>query len=141
TFSQFFHLKDELRQFWTLKKIWLLPAGIMSGAVIAILPLFIGLICTDKSLADLKFSGTFFTLPSVVATLIIVSWEELWFRGIFVNYCSRYFSAPALSVGIGSLFTLVHLLNPAIDFTRSGPALFFAGSLLTLLYIHFKSIW
>jgi len=42
---------------------------------------------------------------------------------------------------VGVLFTLVHLLNPKISLLQEGPQLFFAGTLLTALYFHYKSIW
>ncbi|MCD6013636.1 MAG: hypothetical protein K0Q79_3498 [Flavipsychrobacter sp.] len=36
---------------------------------------------------------------------------------------------------------LMHAMNPAIDLLKKGPALFFAGALLTILYFYFRSIW
>jgi membrane protease YdiL (CAAX protease family) len=36
---------------------------------------------------------------------------------------------------------LVHLLNPKIDLLKTGPTLFFAGALLTIVYFYFKTIW
>ncbi|MGC9330926.1 MAG: CPBP family glutamic-type intramembrane protease [Bacteroidales bacterium] len=42
-------------------------------------------------------------------TFVIIAWEELWFRGIFLNYCNRNLSVINLSLTIGFLFMLVHL--------------------------------
>ncbi len=72
---------------------------------------------------------------------MIVTWEELWFRGIFLNYSRRYLSPINLSLTIGTLFMLSHTLNPSIDLVRTGPTLFLAGALLTLLYFHYRTIW
>lgn len=36
---------------------------------------------------------------------------------------------------------LVHSINPNIDLLKTGPTLFFAGALLTIVYFYFKTIW
>ena len=36
---------------------------------------------------------------------------------------------------------ILHVMNPEIDLLKSGPTLFFAGALLTLLYFYFRNIW
>ena len=36
---------------------------------------------------------------------------------------------------------LMHILNPKINLLQVGPALFFAGALLTILYFNYKTIW
>ncbi|MCW3103526.1 MAG: Abortive infection protein [Bacteroidetes bacterium] len=74
-------------------------------------------------------------------TLVIISWEELMFRGIVLNFLLKYSSKLYLSIISGLLFMLIHLLNPEINILLQGPNLFFAGVLLTLLYLKFKSIW
>ena len=73
--------------------------------------------------------------------MAIVAWEELWFRGIFLNQCRKKISAINISVTIGLLFMLVHLLNPEISLLTTGPTLFFAGAFLTIVYFYFKTIW
>ncbi|MBL4755636.1 MAG: CPBP family intramembrane metalloprotease [Flavobacteriales bacterium] len=72
---------------------------------------------------------------------MVVGWEELWFRGLFLNYCNKYLSAINLSLTMGLLFMLIHLLNPDINLIKTGPTLFLAGATLTLLYFYFKNIW
>src|SRR5690606_3832395 len=58
-----------------------------------------------------------------------------------LNYCNRRLSSVTLSLATGLLFMLIHLLNPQVDLFQSGPTLFFAGSLLTILYFYYKTIW
>ncbi len=138
--ANIFKLKTEIQTFWSLKKIYLFPIGIAAGGFIAISPVFAGLLTGGTHFSELKFD-TAFTLTSIAVTLAIVAWEELWFRGIFLNYCNRNLSAIYISITIGLLFMLVHLLNPEINLLKTGPTLFFAGAFLTIVYFYFKTIW
>jgi len=135
-----FKLKTEAQAFWSLKKIYFLPIGIITGGIIAISPILAGLLTGATSMNQFKLD-TDFTLTSVFVTLVIVTWEELWFRGIFLNYCNRNLSAIHISITIGFLFMMVHLFNPEINLLRTGPTLFFAGALLTIVYFYFRNIW
>ena len=136
----FFNLKSEIKTFWGFKKIYLLPIGLLAGGLIAVSPTLVGLLAGISHFRELKFDNTI-TLSSVVVTLAIVAWEELWFRGIFLNYCNRNLSAINISIVIGLLFMLIHLLNPEINLLKTGPTLFFAGAFLTIVYFYFKTIW
>lgn len=138
--AKIFNLKTEIKTFWSIKKIYLLPIGILAGGLIAVSPVLAGLLTGATHFSELKFD-TKFTLSSIAVTLAIVAWEELWFRGIFLNYCNRNLSAIHISITIGLLFMLVHLLNPEINLLKTGPTLFFAGAFLTIVYFYFKSIW
>lgn len=138
--NHFLDLKNELRNFWSLKKIWLLPVGLTGGLLIAVFPLLLSLLVSGTHFSDITLAQEV-SVSGIVTTLFIVSWEELWFRGLIVNYCRRYLSATWLSLLMGLLFVLLHFLNPKIDLIQAGPALFFAGALLTLLYLSFQSIW
>lgn len=138
--AKIYNLKTEIKTFWSIKKIYLLPIGIVAGGLIAVSPVLAGLLTRATQFSELKFD-TAFTLTSVAVTLAIVAWEELWFRGIFLNYCNRNLSAIHISITIGLLFMLVHLLNPEINLLKTGPTLFFAGAFLTIVYFYFKSIW
>lgn len=134
-----FKLKSELLEFWTLRKIAYLFIGIAGGAAIGLIPEVVSIVlgATDSN-------GEFnvdFSISTILITLVIVGWEELWFRGIFLNYCDRFLSPLNISITIGALFMLVHALNPEIDLLISGPGLFFAGALLTILYFVFRTIW
>jgi membrane protease YdiL (CAAX protease family) len=133
-------LKNEIKTFWELKKIYFLPIGILAGGLIAVSPTLAGLFTGMTKFSELKLDTTF-TFSSITVTLAIVAWEELWFRGIFLNYCNRNLSAITISITIGLLFMLVHLLNPDINLLKTGPTLFFAGAFLTIVYFHFKTIW
>lgn len=139
-FSHVFKLKQELYKFWSLKKLWLFPIATVAGIAIALFPLVSGLIILKVIPSEITLVKEF-SISAIAITFIIISWEELWFRGLFVNYCNRSISTTALSLIIGFLFVLLHVLNPEINLVRSGPALFFAGSLLTITYLHFQSLW
>lgn len=138
--AKILNLKTEIKMFWGFKKIYFLPIGILAGGVIAVSPTLVGLLTGATHFSELKFD-TAFTLTSITVTLAIVAWEELWFRGIFLNYCNRNLSAIHISICIGLLFMLVHLLNPEINLLKTGPTLFFAGAFLTIVYFYFKTIW
>lgn len=140
THFYFFKLKNEIGEFWSTRKITYLPIGIIGGGLIAISPIILGLITGQLSASDISFN-TDLSVSSIGLTFVIIAWEELWFRGIFLNYCNRHLSAINLSLTIGLLFMLVHILNPKIDLHKTGATLFFAGALLTILYFYFKTIW
>lgn len=138
--AKILNLKTEIKIFWGFKKIYFLPIGILAGGLIAVSPTLAGLLTGASKFSELKFDTTF-TLTSIAVTLAIVAWEELWFRGIFLNYCNRNLSTINISITIGLLFMLVHLLNPEINLLKTGPTLFFAGAFLTIVYFYFKTIW
>jgi membrane protease YdiL (CAAX protease family) len=135
-----FRLKNEIKTFWSFKKIVHLPIGIIIGGLIATSPVLVGLLTGKISTNEIILKTTF-TVSSIAMTLVIVAWEELWFRGIFLNYCNKYLSAINISITIGLLFMLVHILNPEIVLLKTGPTLFFAGAFLTISYFYFKTIW
>lgn len=138
--SYIFKLGKELKEFWTLNKAYYLIIGLLAGAIIVIIPKLV-LWLTGFSAIESTNINTEITFSSVIGTLIIVGWEELWFRGMFLNYCKKYLSVINLSLTMGLLFMLIHTLNPDISLIRTGPTLFFAGALLTLLYFYYKNIW
>lgn len=138
--AKLFKLKRELQTFWAFKKIYFLPIGILAGGLIAISPIIAGVLLRATNFNQLKLDTTF-TLTSISVTLTIVAWEELWFRGIFLNHCNRKLSAINISITIGLLFMIVHLMNPEINLLKTGPTLFFAGAFLTIVYFYFKTIW
>lgn len=133
-------LTDEIRTFWSLQKIIFLPVGVLAGGIIAVIPVLAALLTGEITTDEISLK-TAATASSIALTLVIVSWEELWFRGIFLNHCHRYLSAVNISVANGLLFMLVHMLNPEINLLKTGPALFFAGAFLTSVYFYYKTIW
>ncbi len=138
--AKIFRLNKEIRIFWDVKKIYFLFVGVFAGVLIAVSPLLIGLIIGKITLNELSLN-TVINPSSIILTLSIVAWEELWFRGIFLNYSNRNLSAINISTTIGLLFMLVHVLNPEINMIKTGPNLFFAGAFLTIVYFYFQTIW
>lgn len=140
TYCYILRLKKELKEFWTLRKLHYLIIGILAGFLIAIIPTIIELVTGQSNTSDINLNAEF-SISTIALTFIIVGWEELWFRGLFLNYCHRYLSAINLSLTMGLLFMLIHIFNPEIDLIRTGPTLFFAGALLTILYFYYQNIW
>ena len=138
--TYFFNLKNEIKEFWSIRKILYFPIGVICGAIIAISPTLLAVMFGQLPTSEITFS-TDFTIYSICLTMVIVSWEELWFRGIFLNYCHKHVSEIIISLTIGLLFALIHVLNPKINLIQTGPSLFFAGALLTIVYFYFKTIW
>lgn len=133
-------LNQAEKDFWALKKIHYLIWSILGGALIALMPTILKLVFGKSTFDNVHFNAEV-SISGVLITFVIVGWEELWFRGLFLNYCKRYLSVTNISLTIGLLFMLVHTLNPEINLLVQGPGLFFAGALLTLLYFYYKSIW
>jgi membrane protease YdiL (CAAX protease family) len=133
-------LGPEMKEFWGLKKSYYLLWGIAGGLLIAAIPMGIALVTGQIAVEDVKLN-TGLSISSVLITLVIVSWEELWFRGLLLNYCQRHIPVIVLSVVIGALFMGVHMFNPEMRFLEQGPALFFAGAFLTLIYFFYRTIW
>lgn len=131
---------DVIKEYWAVKKlIHFLPAA-LAGAIIAFAPAFLAFIFGQLNPRDIQYNITT-SFPAILLTFIIVGWEELWFRGVILNYSNKYLSPVNISLTIGFLFMVIHALNPQIELLKKGPALFFAGALLTILYFHHRSIW
>jgi len=134
------NIKNELKNFWTLKKSYLLPLGAVGGLLIAAFPSLLALIFSEITFDQIIFQQAI-SFQTIGITLIIVGWEELWFRSILLNYCKRTLSPTTVSLLIGLFFMLVHLLNPNFEILNAGLALFFAGTFLTMSYFYTQSIW
>ncbi|MDR2009506.1 MAG: CPBP family intramembrane metalloprotease [Bacteroidales bacterium] len=134
-----FKLTDDIKKYWSLRKSYFILPGIITGLIIAYLPITLGLITGKTNFSALSFYEI--TISSLIITFLIVSWEELWFRGILLNYCKKFISYINISVASGILFMLMHIMNPNINLLTEGPSLFFAGALLTILYLYYKNIW
>ena len=133
-----FKLSNALKEFWSVRRSGLFLLGTIGGMIIALCPVYLAY-KTGK--INKIYVDTDISLSAAALTLLVVSWEELWFRGLFLNYCHRSLSPAYLSFLMGFLFMIIHALNPAIHLIQTGPSLFFAGALLTLLYFYYKSIW
>ncbi|MBD79427.1 MAG: hypothetical protein CL840_10945 [Crocinitomicaceae bacterium] len=133
-----FKLKTEFLEYWRLRKIGYLFVGMFGGTAIGLFPELLSVIAGNE-----EYNGQFnvnLSISAILITLVIVAWEELWFRGMFLNYCHRFLSPMHLSIIIGVLFMAVHALNPEMNLLVSGPGLFFAGAFLTILYFAFRTI-
>ena len=135
-----FKLSKDFKTFWSLHKTPFLLWGFIAGILIALSPILIGLLSTQINLSALSLNPKL-SISSIGVTFLIVSWEELWFRGLFLNQCKKYISPIRISISVGLLFILIHLLNPNINLLKTGPTLFFAGALLTILYFYYKNFW
>lgn len=140
TYCYILRLKKELKEFWTPRKLHYLIIGVLAGFLIAIIPTIIALVTGQSNSSDISLNPDL-SISAIALTFIIVGWEELWFRGLFLNYCYRYLSAINLSLTMGLLFMLIHIFNPEIDLIRTRPTLFFAGASLTILYFYYQNIW
>ena len=74
-------------------------------------------------------------------TMLVVSWEEMWFRGLPINYMAKRLPALAVCAFASSIFVLMHGLNPSIVLWRAAPGLFLGGMCLSLSFFAFQSIW
>jgi len=138
--ARLLRVRQALKEYWSPGKLGLILPATMFGIIIGSLPFLTaeayGLNVTGTPELDKAFR------PAALAgTLLVVAWEELWFRGVFLNYCSRSVPELRLSLINGTMFMLIHFLNPAIDLITSGPALVLAGTLLTLCYLRLRTIW
>lgn len=71
-----------------------------------------------------------------------VYWEELWFRGIFLDLTGQQWSKITASLIFGCCFVFLHMLNPDIKLLNDGFSLFIAGyTLMSLCYFVFETIW
>lgn len=134
-----FRLKKEVKAYWSFKKLHYLFIGVFFGIIIQLIPSLAALFVHKSSVGDLFIADI--TMKDIALTLCICAWEELWFRGVYLNYCITHIKVIPLSVIIGLLFMVIHMLNPEFNILLSGPTLFFAGATLTLLYLYYKNIW
>jgi membrane protease YdiL (CAAX protease family) len=131
---------SSLKAYWQLQKAHLLIIGIIAGIIIQGIPVFMThpTALSKEMLVNLlnqtALSGTFFTL-------LIVLWEELWFRNPILNLAQDKRQQVLLSIFTGLLFAALHLMNPKINLLQEGPELLLAGILLTISYYASGSFW
>lgn len=135
-YMRVFKLREILKDYWSIKWLYMILIGIVLGIGINVVSSFF----SSEPSNSLNLNDTIKPL-SLIITLLIVGWEELWFRGIFLNHCAKLISPISISVITGILFTGIHLLNPEFDIFNNGLDLFLAGYLLTIIYYYFKNIW
>ena len=132
------NLSPSLKRFWSFKKVHFFFIGFFVYLLILILSKLSIYVFVDLKEVD---QNDLYSLSGVGLIFIVVGWEELMFRGIILNYLSKFSSSVYLSCLIGFFFTLIHVFNPEMDMLLYGPNLFFAGALLTFLYFKFSNIW
>jgi membrane protease YdiL (CAAX protease family) len=132
-----FRLNEEAAFFYEPKRLYFLFIGFAIAFILVLVPALFLYFRENRFAAHVESPG----LAGFFGTLCIVTWEELWFRGLYLNYCRRSFGIKTLSIIMGLLFMLMHVLNPEIDLLVKGPALFLAGTLLTFTYLYCKNFW
>jgi membrane protease YdiL (CAAX protease family) len=136
TCARYFKMMPQLVQFLHPRKAHVFFGGLLLG----VLP---------KGIASLSAAGghvvwTSLQLPSaaaLVSTLLIVSWEELWFRGIVLDYAAHHYTRLGAAAVFSVVFVLMHLLNPEIVLLEAAPDLFLGSMMLCLIYFIANSIW
>lgn len=134
-----FRLHEAFRRYWSLRRVGLLLAGIAAGIGLVCLPKIAALAAGKVAIDQVRITDT--SVLSIVFTFLVTGWEELWFRTVLLNHTARHISSVSISLTVGVLFMLLHLLNPEINLLVNGPVLFLAGTLLTALYFYYHSIW
>lgn len=132
------NLQAELKTYWSVWKAHTFIWGCLVGAALAFTPVLIAFIM-GKSLP--AKGNLVLSLHGIALTLCIITWEELWFRGLATNYLASKSSPMAAALYASLLFTLMHLMNPAINFLTAAPNLFLGSLILTSGYFYFKSIY
>lgn len=131
-------LKKELRTYWGLRKSPLFIAGCLIGAMLVFVPLLsaslAGNLIPAKETVSLSLKG-------LLITLCIIAWEELWFRGMALNYLAGKSSPLSAAAFTSAGFALMHMMNPAMNIRAAGPNLFLASFFMCAGYLYFKSIW
>ncbi len=74
--------------------------------------LFGGIEVIWAGMAPLALAGTFGAI--LLATILNAAWEEYAFRGWAFSACVARFGPHPVALGIGTIFGLVHLLNPDV---------------------------
>lgn len=133
-------IQKEIIAYWSLKKTYFLLIGVLVGAGIAFLPPFTAIVAGEMD-ADNLIKKPSLNFNALLITFLVVSWEELWFRSLLLNFCKQKLHIINISLFVGLLFMLLHVLNPEFDIVNSGLALFFAGTLLTIVYFYYENIW
>ncbi|MDE2292663.1 MAG: CPBP family intramembrane metalloprotease [Elusimicrobia bacterium] len=131
-------VRSALQSHWAPQTMPLFFAGAAGGAFIGLLPVGLAIRLGQTAAAG---QAAMITPTSIVLTLLVVTWEELWFRGMPLNYLSLHSSPVLASAFCGMLFVGVHSMNPEIRLLSAAPNLFLAGFLLSSCYLYFRSIY
>ncbi len=133
-----FQLTSEVRTYWSWRKLHHLLLGTFLGFLLSLGPLLM-LAATGQGIPS--HPAVPVQVIGLLATFLIVCWEELWFRGLPMNYMAKHLSPLTVCVFASSLFVLMHALNPAIVLWKAAPGLFLGGMLLATSFFVFQSGW
>lgn len=127
----------QLRSAWSIWKIHY----VVYGYLIGLFPIVLSTVFNSqyKNLGPEIFEGI--SIATLLVTLAIVSWEELWFRGMVLNYAASKYTSMGASIVFALLFLLLHAFNPEIDLWKAWPDLLLGGYSLCMAYFVFNSIW
>lgn len=122
---------------YSLSKIHHFILGVLIGTTILvpIIPYF--LLGEISLISPVEFNW----IPSLWGTLCIVAWEELWFRGVPLQYAAEKYSKLGSCILFGLLFAGMHVFNPSMNLISDGLYLFTAGYSLGLLFFITGSMW
>ena len=110
-FGRLLKVSSEISKYWNIKKVYFIPVFGILGFVLAAIPLFDYWLNHGTNEITLNT----FKVTSLLIILAIVSWEELWFRGLFLNYAARYIGKIPIAFFCGFLFMVLHAFNPDIN--------------------------
>lgn len=130
--ARVFSLQSRLRATWSARRVPFFVLGAIAGA----LPVLVVVLATPIQLNWDKFVAI-----HVVATLFIVGWEELWFRGAVLELAAQKYGKLLASSLFGFLFALMHIMNPDLNILHAAPSLFIGGYALCMAYFAFETIW
>lgn len=139
-----FILASKLRLRIELKSYWFSPSirAIVTASIIALT-----LVYAPRLLARIlgvtigNLQTPTISLKALATTFCIAGWEELWFRGMPLNYLAEQTSRITAAVFFSLLFVGMHALNPNMDLRAAAPNLFLASLMLSVGYFYFRSIW
>jgi len=129
-----FGLTKKLRETWGPAR---LPA-FFPGVLIGLIP-WLSAYAGDVPM-DLNHVAEVSVLR-IYSTLMIVIWEEMWFRGMPFEMAIHQYGWFKASLIFAAAFVLLHVMNPDINLMRAGIGLFLAGYSLSLCYLAFGSLW
>lgn len=128
---------SQIVKIWTTNVSKNFFLGCLVGLISLAIASFVDLLQGNK----ISFITQDITVYGILVTLAIVSWEELWFRGIAFELAGQRYTKILASFIFSVLFVLVHAFNPNMKLIEEAPQLFTASLCLSLLYFYSGGIW
>lgn len=133
--ASMFLRQPDVIAWYDFKKIWLFAAGILVAALIHSFSYIAGF---SQQVVEKSID---FTALSLLSVLLIVLWEELWFRNLLLADVKGNKEQVAVSLYVGFLFLIMHFFNPEFSLNKQGLNVFAGGAFLTLIFMEYKSFW